>query len=547
MQGRQDDAVLDLSQVSGGENSSTDNEHEALIPEPPQRRSCGCSAIQCRHVKAIAHIFPLASALSESIETAIDLLGKPTALSIPVILVNGAATFGINQKFQNDSIEDASQIYEARGIPANSEDWPTLSTRKEVFAISMSSAMSLYTAFCDGAVTVHYSLKLPAIYNFTKSVNMRAWTGASLGFGIVRGAGVWLVEGMETWKTARGLLAGTRMEYKTTLSRIVSPTLGFTLAAFGSFDDAVLTWSGVTDVFQVTSFEGRVAFTVASSVNGVTDYCLNGVYDIEVLKEVLENTGQNYKDPKIVTAFILALFSGVLAGYVYQGLVVEAMEEWLEAFGIDYKAVTGPVVEVCADLGAAGMVLNAGGSIYPLFRKGVDWLCSGASYVYTKISYCCSSNDDDIEEFFADAQNEPPAEEIEPLLATLPIAIPVDDEHSDQDHGKAELDEVTEDDGVYFSCDEEDRDNKFIFQFDEALPKPKNITGQDDFIEQDSWNSGAEFVDVSLTSSGESIPQQVAARVPNQSFLFRLFTNPNIPADAAPDDDAKDELGYSSN
>lgn len=539
MQDRAADQVLDLSQPTGEPDSSRDNENEALIPVDPAPAASCMSGVKARHLKRAAHLFPFSAAVSEGVETAIDLLGKPTALSVPVIIVNAVCAFGINEKFKNDSLEDAFQIINKRGIP---EDWPKLTCGKEAFAIGTSSAMSLYTAFCDGAVTVHYSFKFPAIYNIKQHINIKAWNVSSIIFGIVRGTGVGINEGMETWQTTRGVLAGTKPEYANTLSRILSPTLGFTIAAFGSFDDAVLTCTSMVDVFEISSFNGRVAFTAASSVNGFTDYCMNGTFVIEVLKIVIENTAQNCKNPKVVAAFFLSLSSGLLAAYVYQGLVVEAMEEWLDLFGIDHQTITGPIIEVCADLGAASTAVNAGGSIFPIFRKGIDWVCSGASYIYSKIS-CCIHTDDD---FFVDAQNEPEAVviDIESLLVSLassPIDIPVNDPLVD-DKGKDEMDDNSDDDDAAFvdANDYFHQPDNLTFHFSEEEAEDE-ASKQPAFF--DAWSEEAEFVEVSLSSSGESIPV-AATRATGSPIIYRLFTH--VPTDHTPSDDEKAELGYRS-
>src|SRR3990167_8346566 len=104
MRNRAADEVLDLSQLTGEPDSSRENESEVLIPVDPAPAAscrCGCGGINSRHIKIAAYSLPVASALNEVIQTAIDLVGKPVWFVAIVGTANGAASLSLTAKFNN--------------------------------------------------------------------------------------------------------------------------------------------------------------------------------------------------------------------------------------------------------------------------------------------------------------------------------------------------------------------------------------------------------------------------------------------------------------
>lgn len=510
------DEVVDFSQVPGATDtppfSEDESEDQALVParKPAKTCSCGCRGVKAIHLKRVAYILPLAAAINEGVQTATDMLGKPTALNATITIINALGALSINDKFKNDGIDDSFQICTQRGIPV---EWPQLSTYKEVTAIGTSSAASIYSALCDGTVAFHYAHKLPNIYSFTASINMTAWKSASYGFGAVVGVGLLTGEGMATYRTTRELLAGTRTDYKSRASRIVCRSLGIPIAIFGSINDGALTCASIYDVFEISSYNVKIGVLCASSVNGATDYCMNGTFVIEVIKNVLEGAPTAYNDPKKMTVFILALASGALAGYIYQGLCKEAMEEILEALGVNYESVTAPIVEGLACGGATNMVINAGGSLHPFIRKSFDWVCSGVGYVYTKITSCCRTpqyelieNDDNDDVQFDTADEDDVVSDSTPVQPRLVVT-----ELHENDSGEDECD-----DAEFFDA----LTNDVYFQLSED-EEPKELKEDDDI-----FVDAVEHHDASLIQNNTPAGSPTAGTSP-----FGVFHLDNTPVE----------------
>lgn len=466
---RQDNAldeVVDFSQVPGATDtppfSEDESEENALVParKPAKTCSCGCRGVKAIHLKRVAYILPLAAAINEGVQTAVDMIGKPTALNATVTIINALGALCINDKFKNEGIDDSFQLCTQRGIPA---EWPQLTTCKEVTAIGISSAAGTYSALCDGAVAFHYAHQFPNIYSITAYINMNGWKVGSVIFGGAIFANSAAGEGMATYRTTRELLAGTRTNYQNRASKIVCQTLGATIAVFGSINNGAQTCTSIYDVFGITSLDAKIGVLCASSVNGATDFCMNGTFVIDVIKIVLESAPTAYKDPKKMTVFILALASGALAGYVYQGLCKEAIEEILEALGVNYESVAATVVtDVLACGGATSMVINAGGGLHPFIRKGFDWVCSGVGYVYTKITSCCRTphyelieNDDNDDVQFDTADEDDVVSDSTPVQPRLVVTELHEDNSGEDECDDAEFfDALTND--VYFQLSEDE-------------------------------------------------------------------------------------------
>ncbi|HTM64549.1 MAG TPA: hypothetical protein VL360_08665 [Gammaproteobacteria bacterium] len=371
------------------ENSETaSNGIEELVPvNTPQPRSC---AVRVIHIKRAAYSFPFGAALCEAAETAIDLSNQPLAIIIPATICNFGAALSINSKYNHEGIEDAFNVIEQRNIPA---DWPKLSKAKEITAATASIVMGSWAAFADSVLAYYFVNELREKYVFlNKNFSAPLWQAAS----DVTAAAVFLNitsgEGMATWKKVREVMAGVKPKYSNRASRYLTPTIGYTIAIFGSFNDGVMTCTGLYDVFEITSLAPRIITGAACSSIAFTDYFMNGAFVIECLDIFFgsftpaEGETPAYKDSKIVSAFALSLLAGGLLAYTYHGITKEMMLELLETLGIDYASVTDPIIETLAYVGAASFFINSAGSVFPIFYKGVEVSQTAASAVSNALS-----------------------------------------------------------------------------------------------------------------------------------------------------------------
>lgn len=477
MQARREDVVIDLSQDPGQPDSIRENDNNDLAPvnaEPSTSCRCGCGGINARHCKYAAYVLPVAAAVNEATQAAIDLIGNPPALIIAATACTAAVALSINSTFIHEGIEDAYKILKKRSLPAPSAEWPALSHTKEIIAGTSSCAMSLYAGFCDSVLTYYFVHELPAKYAFTQSISMTGWkalsgiTGGLVGMGILTG------EGMATYKKTRQLLAGTQSKYANAFSSVVSPTAGFAIAALGSCNDAVITCTGMYDVFEIVSLPGRIAIGAASSVTGMTDYCMNGTYVIECLDTFFGSftpeagTAPVYQDPKTIAAFILSLAAGALLAYTYHGLTKDALMELLNVLGIDLESLTTPILETFACGGATSFLINATGSIFPIFYKAADIAGNGLRYIYNKITFNHADNDDP--------------------LAELDASVHSQNETSEDGESESEVEFV---DARDHFPDEDD----FVFHFEESY---------DHFL--DTSEEAAEFLSVSSDEEVQRLP-----------------------------------------
>lgn len=393
MQARYEEDILEAGQVTGAAESAPLLD-DIAAPHDNAPRCPGCvGCIGCgpkpEHFKYASYVFPIATAIREAAETAIGLLDKPAGFIAAATTCNFFAELGINSRFTIEGINDTYEIIMNRGIPT---DWPVLTPAKEAAAVISSSIMGAYSAFSDSVLAYDFVKQLPADYEFTQSVNPTGWkalSGITAGF---VGLGRLTAEGMATYKKAREVLAGERMEYSNQFSAYVSPTLGFTLGVLGSASDAVMTCTGLYDVFGITEMPAKIAICSLSSINGVTDYCMNGTFVIECLDAFFgaftpeDGSLPLYKDPKVIAALALSLAAGGLLAFTYHALAKEALIVLLKALGVDFAAATTPVLEVFACGGASSYLINASGSIYPIFYKAADKLGDSLQSIYNRVA-----------------------------------------------------------------------------------------------------------------------------------------------------------------
>jgi hypothetical protein len=387
MQSRDSGIEITIGQETGEPNHTPLN--DTAIDDDAEPAGCLPNGVNPYHFKIMTYSFPIATAIREAAETAIELSNQPVPLMATATICNFGAELGINYKFTVEGIESTYEIIEKRGLP---DEWPVLSKTKEAIAITSSAIMSTYAAFCDSVLAYDFVHQLPATYEFTQSVNMTGWkilSGITAGFvGLGRLTG----EGMATYQKSREMLAGVKPEYSNTFSGYVSPTAGFVLGVFGSCSDAIMTCTGMYEVFSITAMPAKISLCALSSINGVTDYCMNGTFVIECLDTFFGSftpeDGQlpAYQDPKVIAALVLSFAAGGLLAFTYHGLAKQALVALLKALGIDLAAATTPVLEAFACGGASSYLINATGSVYPLLYKAADKLGDSLTAIYNKVA-----------------------------------------------------------------------------------------------------------------------------------------------------------------
>src|SRR3990167_8231943 len=329
------DPILD--QDSGQDSVAPITTNNAEHAPSSRCTECSHCTFKAKHLKFAAYSFPIATAIREASETAIELQGQSPYFIAAVTASNFCAELSIDSRFTVEGIEYSYKILKKRKLPI---DWPVLSKTKEAIAVTSSTLMGTYAAFCDSILSYDFVYQLPGRYAFTSHVNMTGWkalSGITAGFvGIGRLTG----EGMATYRITRNILAGVKPEYSNTVSRYLSPTAGCALGVLGSCCDAVMTCTGMYDVFNITAMSTKITLGALSTVNGVTDYCMNGTFVIECLDTFFgsftpaNNATPCYKNPKAIAALTLSLSAGTLLAYTYQGMAKETLEKILAALGM---------------------------------------------------------------------------------------------------------------------------------------------------------------------------------------------------------------------
>lgn len=490
-------------QSAGRDNSPPNNDTIIVIPPAAPvenelvdapRSPSSCYVIATKAAGAAAFSIPLVNAGMEAVQTAIGLADRSAYFIGPVTTVNFFSALSINLKFTVPGITKSVSIIKNRQLPAK---WHKLSTGKEIFAAGASVTLATYSAFTDSALGYFFIMELPAQYMFTNSINMTGWKVLA-GIGAAyTGVGIFTSEGMATYKQTRKLLGGIKPTYKNKASAIISPSAGFVLGTFNSINDSIATFSGMVYVFDITSTPALGTVLALSSINGVTDYSINGLWIIEILDDFIgsftpaEGVAPAYTRTQVVAAFAASIGAGTLLAYAWHSLAKTVMNETLASVGINATAITDPIVEVLACGGATSNLVNGAGSIYPVLYKAAGALGATLAGIYNCMPSWC--------------QTETPEIAADPLLGFTNEEL---ETNAFLDHSEGEAERI----------DVDDNHDNFVDALDHAIniedsEEDVDVSNNDEFF--DAVGEPADVIDIDNLSEDE---KSTAA------FLFNLFT-----------------------
>ncbi len=303
-------------------------------------------------------------------------------------------------KFTTPGIQKSFGIIKNRELPAK---WHKLSKAKEITAAVTAVSFAAYSSFTDSVLGYFFLMELPATYNFTKSIDMGGWKVLSTVGAAYTFIGIFTSEGIATYKQARKLLGGIKPTYKNKASSIISPSLGFVLGTFNSINDSIATFGGMKYVFDITSTPALGTVLALSTINGVTDYSINGLWVIECLDDFIgsftpaEGQSPAYTNKQVIAAFAMSLGAGSLLAYAWHSLSKAVVNETLSAVGINATYITDPLVEVLACGGATSNFVNGAGSIYPVLYKAAGAIGTVLTGIYNHMPSCCRAESDMVE------------------------------------------------------------------------------------------------------------------------------------------------------
>lgn len=384
MQGRSssDPDILIPISAEGGEQGN-----RALVGEPAHQRAGHAIAV-------FSYTIPVLNAAMDAADTSVSMNGNSLKIVLPAAAITFASSLGLGIKFSAPGFIKTSQMIQNREYPVKWTTRTPLTRGKEYLAAGSALALTGYSAFSESVLAYHFVATIPSLYKFDKMVNPVLWTSLSAtGAGFI-GLNIIFGQGVATLKASRRILGGTRRSYQSTASKIISETGGVVLGTFTSVNDVLSTFGGMMEVFVIESDGAKIAIFVTSTLNGVSDYSVNGIFIVQCLQTFIESFSPDenevpaYRQPVVMITFLLSLASGGLLSYINHNLYKSVLEDVAESAGINAPEITTPIITTIIIGTAAANLVNITGSIYPLYYLIVNNLGDLLSGIYNRAAAC---------------------------------------------------------------------------------------------------------------------------------------------------------------
>ncbi len=278
-----DTDTMNTISSGGTESQDTDSDHNDDYRE---------------RIKRFLFLFILFAPISNAFTDAADL-GKAISLDKdihPSLLASGTtiaflASLGLNAETVLENFEEFCHIIKTRTAP---QHWPKISLNKERAIVLTSFFLALYGPWLE-LVKAHYFISgLPEEYKFANQISSTGWTAFSILASTGAGMTTLLTETTEMFKAMREYAAGQSHPYHNSVSKIVSPLLGFSLGGLASLQTFVQGFVAMEEIFKIKQTPVLATVGTLGFLNMLPNFCFSGLFSINALDDFL-GYFQNYK------------------------------------------------------------------------------------------------------------------------------------------------------------------------------------------------------------------------------------------------------------
>lgn len=255
---------------------------EKNAPPAPQESIEEKPNIRCKRARILLWSAPLITTIAETSEVgyevntvgnqkilemiSINTFSKSIIISsyfLQALAVNGPATI--------KGIDETCDAIKTRKRPPQ---WPELSTCQEYTALTLASACSGYAAFADCISSSYFMTELG--YNPILAYTVGAASALTNIF----------CEGIRVYQITREIIVRKPRTYQNSVSRYLTPLLGYPLAFMNGMQDAIWSYAPIAAKFNLTTNSEKWGFFIASLTNGLSDACFSGGMNIDTLDDV---------------------------------------------------------------------------------------------------------------------------------------------------------------------------------------------------------------------------------------------------------------------
>ena len=213
-----------------------------------------------------------------------------------------------------DNIKRTYFIIKNKKFSNNVEDWPELSSRKEILAMALILFIGLWDPFSNSVQAYFFVNAFPENYELTAYINLIAWIALSVIISL--GAGTITITGIaESYQTIRDRLANFNLDFTNYLSLFLSPILGISFGFLESVQKMVQAYSAIKNTFQIEELSHKILLAAPNVLMGTLNFILLSTFYINAIDNFFDWLKKREVHPLKIFSFGLTLGLSIYLSY----------------------------------------------------------------------------------------------------------------------------------------------------------------------------------------------------------------------------------------
>jgi hypothetical protein len=261
-------------------------------------------------------IFPVFNAFYETAVSAmaakdfVDEKYTDAATKLAILGIVTVFSYAQSIKFSGqktvDGVKETIGIIGERKLP---DDWPTISRRQEVTAITLATVVLISATAADFFGGDYFVSQTPEDYGFDKKIDPKLWDDFAILTGVIAGMTTVFTEGIGFYKILRGKFAGEEVIYANTASRYICYLLGYPISMLGAAENLMEAYASIKDKLSPTTTLQKYGVMIACAPKLPSDFYFSGKECRDAIDALVGKLSEGL--PKASEAAAFTLSSGV--------------------------------------------------------------------------------------------------------------------------------------------------------------------------------------------------------------------------------------------
>jgi|GEM_PF-3734952 hypothetical protein len=352
----------------------------------------------CCTFSSLYHLVPFANGVMEAADIGMSLYQNPSA-TLAEKITGPIAALACSYEFTDtSSTKNFREFLHSLKTGKRPKDWPEISPLKRKIAIGFTALSTPYGLFSDGVQAYWFFDAIRTEYDVGSStLIVSLFQSGGVVVGIGAGTNKLFTDNYEALKTTWNLLAHKKSSYSNTFSKIMSPILGFSLGTLKTAQEEIQGYIAIKTVFGINDVITKSVIGALAAQDSIPNFCFTGLSNLSSIDEFFGYIGKGKFESKKIAAFTLSLALSVYLAFLKRTLNVIFYNDVAADFNINRPDITDTAFETISWLMFVQESIQYTSSLYPSSYVLVDRVTNGisksASWMYNKITSCCSSPD----------------------------------------------------------------------------------------------------------------------------------------------------------